>query len=135
MSTGDHQTVLPTAALPIVGLAYLVLQIAPGAADAVDAASRGSPIAPVVWQMVRDGANVGIVGALAAFLWHVRVPVRDLLVALSSLVLQLRDTLPRIQELASKHDSELTVVRATTDKIHARLEEWGRSRHDHDSED
>lgn len=124
-SPGDAPNVIPSPVLPVVGLAYLILQIAPGAQDIANAARDGASLGPAVWQTVRDCANVGVVGAIAAFLWHVRGPAKELLAALTGLVVQLRDTLPRLQELAARHDTQLAaVVQQTT-----RIESIIRSRH------
>lgn len=124
-SPGAPPDVMPSPLLPAVGLAYLILQIAPGASDIANAARDGNALAPAIWQTVRDCANVGVVGAIAAFLWHVRSPAKELLAALTGLVVQLRDTLPRLQELAARHDTQLAaVVQQTT-----RIESIIRSRH------
>lgn len=135
MSHGEPTSVIPAPLIPMLGVAYLILQIAPGAGEAARAAADGMPVAPAIWQTVRDACNVGVVGALAAFLWHVRSPARDLIVAMTGLVVQLRDTLPRIEELAKRHDTALDDLRRHADRTNDRLEQWIGTRHDHLSED
>lgn len=135
MSDGEPHDVLPTPIIATLGAAYLILQIAPGAGEAANAVAEGLPVGPAIWQTVRDACNVGVVGALAAFLWHVRSPAKDLLIAMTGLVVQLRDTLPRIEELAKRHDTALDDLRRHADRTNDRLEQWMATRHDHLSED